>query len=372
MPTIFEIFGYRLDDHSVEAYESRRNAHCPFMNRDCDGGGNRYLSDVTVAGKPQLEAIFPGRKKVRAGVCSLQLTVESGPWIVCPRRLLTLNRTVTAAKAHQGESERTVLGLLGYKKGTKLGVWPEVKIKYKETIKGAQKRFDYTFDYILMPIGRASQTEVEEATGKSWAQLRSSLESSGYAMAKRGDQYFVEDFPVGTPSVVEIMTSSTSGGDKSKRTTISMAFEDAMLGYEHKAPGVNYRQVWARMVSQLIVKSEVGLNWGGKTVWLVQDVLVNYICASTALDIRKFVATIPSEVNMLSLTYGNQSARNPEGVIELFVDAFFSGPISSAPDGLTESKPSFQDMIRAPMVPDLWRLVRLLANRQPANRVFAS
>jgi len=45
-----------------------------------------------------------------------------------------------------------------------------------------------------------------------------------------------------------------------------MAFEDAVLGKPHQGPGINYRQVWARMVSQLVVKSEVGLAWGGKTI----------------------------------------------------------------------------------------------------------
>ena len=85
-----------------------------------------------------------------------------------------------------------------------------------------------------------------------------------------------------------------------------------MLGKEHKAPGINYRQVWARMVSQLIVKSEVGLHWGGKTIWLVQDVLVNYICSSTALDIKRFLAEHTGEVNMLSFRFGAEAGGKQE------------------------------------------------------------
>ncbi len=46
MPKLFEIFGYPIDDHSEEAEQNRRAARCPFMNRDCDGGGNRYLSQI--------------------------------------------------------------------------------------------------------------------------------------------------------------------------------------------------------------------------------------------------------------------------------------------------------------------------------------
>jgi hypothetical protein len=57
----------------------------------------------------------------------------------------------------------------------------------------------------------------------SWPQ-----KGAGYALAKRGIQEYVEDFPKGPPTVVEIMTCSTSGGNKDKRTTIPMAFEDAI------------------------------------------------------------------------------------------------------------------------------------------------
>ena len=219
-----------------------------------------------------------------------------------------------------------------------------------ETIEGERKKFDYTFDYILMPIGRASQTEAEKTTRETWPVLRRSLEGSGYTIARRNGKYFVEDFPIGPPSVVEIMTSSTSGGNKSKRSTISAAFEDAMLGREHKAPGINYRQVWARMVSQLIVKSEVGLHWGGKTIWLVQDLLVNYICASTALNIRAFLAEHTGEVNMLSLSFGD-IADGQRGIIELGVSGMYAGPMTAGEDGAV-TRPSFQDMVRAPLKPE--------------------
>ncbi|MGI9057395.1 MAG: hypothetical protein ACR2H5_02350, partial [Ktedonobacteraceae bacterium] len=50
-------------------------------------------------------------------------------------------------------------------------------------------------------------------------------------------------------NIIEIMTSSTSGGNKDKGTTISGAFQDAILGRSHRGPDINYRQVWARMVS---------------------------------------------------------------------------------------------------------------------------
>lgn len=96
MPQIFEIFSYPIEDTSAEATENRRQARCAFMRRDCDGGGNRYLSDVDLANKPELRAFFRTRQKVRAGICSIKLTENGAPWIVCPRRLLALNRTQMA------------------------------------------------------------------------------------------------------------------------------------------------------------------------------------------------------------------------------------------------------------------------------------
>jgi hypothetical protein len=43
------------------------------------------------------------------------------------------------------------------------------------------------------------------------------------------------------------------------------------------------------MVSQLIVKSEVGIGWGGKTFWILQDALIKYISESTNLNVREFL-----------------------------------------------------------------------------------
>ncbi len=104
---------------------------------------------------------------------------------------------------------------------------------------------------------------MEVATGESWRVLKRTVQSGGYSLACRNGKDFVEDAPTGVPGIIEIMTSSTSGGNRDRRTTISMAFEDALHDREHRAPGINYRQVWARMVSQLIPKSEAALAWGG-------------------------------------------------------------------------------------------------------------
>ena len=308
------------------------------MGRDCDGGGNRYLSQIQLTANHSLKSSYPNREALAAGVCSIQVARSAAPWIVCPRRLLVLGRERAGERVHQKSSEAKTLTTLGYPSGTKLGVWPEVKMKYVTDVDGVEVSIDYSFDYILMPLAQVSQLEVEAITGLSWIQARRNFESGGYTIAKRGEEYFIEDCPIGAPSVIEIMTSSTSGGNKNRRSTIPMAFEDAMLGKPHLAPGINYRQVWARMASQLIAKSEIALSWNGKTIWVVQDVLVDYISKTTALNVRQFLATHTNEVNLLSFSYG-EKYKQESGVIELPNADLFAGPISSLPPGEIKPKP---------------------------------
>lgn len=335
------------------------------MGGECDGGGNRYASHIDLNNNPALKKYFGNRSAVASGVCSIQLKEGESPWIVCPRRLLVLGREKAVNRANQTNAENQILQLLGYSVGTRLGVWPEVKLMIEETTDVGEKSFHYTFDYIIMPVGRASETQIVELLGGNWSNWRKRLEKSGYSIARKDNLDFVEDFPVGRPYVIEIMTSSTSGGNKLNRTTIPQAFEDAILGKSHTAPNINKRQVWARMVSQLIVKSEVAMNWGGKALWLIQDNLADYITASTALDLKKFVSQNLSEVNLLSFGYGNKQPNAGE-IIELSLRNLFSGEISS---GGKEAKPSFSDMIRTPLLPPLTALILRLTEKKPVNQI---
>lgn len=367
MPKIFELFGYRVDDKSSEAEKIRRAAFCPFMDANCDGGGNRYLSSVNLSSNKILQDYFKGHTTVPSGVCSLQLRSDDRPWIVCPRRLFAIAKSKSGQSQHQNYIQKMILQYVDVPSGTELGIWPEVKFKYVETGKYGEKSFDYTFDYILMPVKRVDQNEIEAITEKKWSFLQPILELACYPLAKRKGVYYVEDFPCGKPIVIEIMTSSTSGGNKTKRTTISMAFQDAILGKPHNAPGINYRQVWARMVSQFIVKSEVALGWGGHTIWLLQDALVDYISSSTALNMHQFLSEQISEVNVLSLSYGEKFKKKTNGVIELEQSKFYSGPIRPPSKG--ELSKSFQDIISAPSTPPISRLINLLAKRRSSTKL---
>lgn len=369
MPKIFETFGFPLSDRSKKAEACRKKALCPFMNFECDGGGNRYLSHIDLTKHQNLKDYFPGKSVVPSGVCSLQLKPDESPWIVCPRRLLVLGKNEVEKTSHQNFVEDFLLSHSRFVRGTKLGVWPELKMKFTEKRNNETKSFDYTFDFILIPQDMVDQDQIENKLGQTWRKVRPILEASGFTLARRNGKDYVEDFPIGSPLIVEIMTCSTSGGNKNKRTTIPQAFEDAILDKPHNGPGINYRQIWARMVSQLVVKSEVALSWEGKAFWILQDNLLNYISKTTALNIHNFLSKHSSEVNMLCFSYGDQY-QNPDGIIEINKGSLYSGPIS--PSNSSSGEQYFQDMIRTPVSPPISMLLNLVIKRKPSNQIIVS
>ncbi len=369
MSKIFELFGHRLDSWNQESDANRALAWCPFMNKECDGGGNRYLSGVNVSLDPSLQALFPGKTIVQSGVCSLNIKNGEQPWIVCPRRLLSL-------KTHDGHDYQTFVKQhlsrsVGLTPGVEYRAWSEVKMKVETvTSEDETKSFDYTFDYLLAGSRSIKLQEVAEMLGETVARVQKIAQANGYTLAQRESEVWIENFPGDPIVIVEIMTSSTSGGDKKKRTQISMAFEDAVRrGLDHAGPGINYRQVWARMVSQLIVKSQVGIAWNGKTVWLVQDVLADYISATTALDLRRYVSAHADEVNILAFGYGDEafmpSAEHP--VIPLSRSTFYAGPINKA--GQSESG-GFVDIVKIGAPPPKEHLWRSLFLKAPSGTLI--
>lgn len=189
-------------------------------------------------------------------------------------------------------------------------------------------------------------------------------EANGYTIAMRDGEHWVDDFPADPIILVEIMTSSTSGGNKKNRTQISMACEDAIVDpANHNAPGINYRQVWARMVSQLIVKSQVGLAWNGKTFWLLQDLLAQYISNTTALDLSKYIAEHPNEVNILAFGYGNIDNKDIEPIVALEDSTFYSGPIMES--SFENQSKGFVEIVKIGAPPEKNHLWRSLFNKTP-------
>lgn len=308
----------------------RKQCRCPFSGEECDGGGNRYQSFLNLDPSKDCELVsfFNGRKdNIPAGICSL-LTSDR-VWIVCPRRLFVLDQGAEHT-AHETFSEDILHRYAPSVLNQKVGVWSEVKMKYTEEgheeDEDTEKSFDYTFDYIVCPTRPKALSEIAHLQEVTERRLETALSKNGYTLARRNGRTYVEEYPDGFPLVIEVMTSSTSGGNKAKGTTIQNAFRQAILGKQQEAPGINYRQIWARMVSQLIVKSQIGKAWGGKTIWILQDALANYISSTTDLNLRKLISQALKEVNILTLRY-QKDGNNRTGTVPLEVDKLYAGQI---------------------------------------------
>jgi hypothetical protein len=362
MSKIFELYGYRLDCWNEAAENNLKRVWCPFMDGECDGGGNRYLSAINVKSNVKLRAKIKGKDIIQAGVCALQIHGNEQPWIVCPRRLLSLKNGNLSA--YQSHIRKKLSEYSEMDKTKTYKAWSEVKIKTEVSNDDDEmKSFDYTFDYVIAATERKKIVDIASLLSFSPEIIKKTAEKNGYTTAYRDAEYWIDDFPADPLVIIEVMTSSTSGGDKKKRTQIAMACEDAILnGMEHNAPGINYRQVWARMVSQLIVKSQVALAWNGKTIWLVQDVLVDYISKSTALVLPEYLSEKLDEVNILAVSYGSAVRDKTTEVIELKETQLFSGAISSS--GHAEKTKGFIDIVKVGAPPPKAQIWKSLLNKK--------
>ena len=278
MSIVHELYGKALAE-SGDQRGSFREAACPYMSGEqCDGGGNRDMARWSATAQP-LAPFFDSSVGVKSGgwipcgVCSVEIAGQA--WAICPRRLLTIDSGEVSNA--QLPLVRRILQLGGFSSGETVQVWSEVQLR------SSSENLNYRLDYVLV-----------------------------------GDS--------GAPVIVEVMTASTSGGNKAKRTDIQSAFCDAVLYAEgvlqdrSQSPGVNARQVWARMASQLVVKSQIANAWGGRTIWVVQDTLASYMRDKTGLRLDEMRSTSwqTAEVNVLSV--------NIHDFNEL---TLYSGPIHS-------------------------------------------
>ncbi len=359
---IYELFGYLTTNREGEATVCRQQCICPFTREECDGGGNRYQSflDLDHAKDAELIRFFNGRKSnIPAGVCSLKTSERV--WIVCPRRLFVLDHGARQT-AHEAFCGHLLQEYAPSAVRQKTGVWSEVKIKYADggtdDDEDSEKSFDYTFDYVICSTRPKLLAEIAAQQACTERRLESALLKNGYTLTQCQGRTYVEEYPDGVPLIIEVMTSSTSGGNKAKGTTIQNAFREAILGREQQAPGINYRQIWARMVSQLIVKSQIGKAWGGQTIWVLQDALTDYITKTTDLNLRKLISQALKEVNILTLKY--KSARTDRsGTMPLEVDNLYAGKIPSI-----QGDTDFNKLLQAASIPPKSVLeAKLLAKR---------
>lgn len=295
MPSVGELYGFAFG--SEESIAATKGAKCRFTGGVCDGGGNRDMAAVDPASDAGFRARFSpeviASGKISCSICSVAM--KDGAKIICPRRLLNFGAAQFAPE-HKPIVD-LIAKVAGFSSGAQVGYWSELSLQFKS----GEKKFQYRLDYLLREL--------------------------------------LSDGSYGVPVIVEVMTCSTSGGNKSLGTDIQTAFRRAVMAGpndEIACPGINIRQVWARMASQMIVKSEAALHWGGRTVWVVQHPLSDYMGNNTGLSLADMKSGKPGEVNVIA-SHG-MAGSTP---------VLYSGPISSVEDG----DKSFSDILRAPFLP---------------------
>lgn len=250
MPVVKELFGQVLDEDMASS--ACRSALCPFLGDVCDGGGNRDMARVAASSGGLFDCEVGRRTQGRlsCGICSIETPKKKEVWAICSRRLLAFSSNGVADR-HRELASR-VFALCGFLPGQEVSAWSEISLK-EEGTKG-----------VIVYMLRTAE-------------------------------------PGPVPVIIDIMTCSTSGGNREKGTDAPFAgrFCSRVAKGPVRAPGVNVRQVWARMASQLIAKA--ANSWGGRAVWIVQALLADYIGTHTALPLDDLRSPdwAPDEVNMV-------------------------------------------------------------------------
>lgn len=319
MATIYELFGFPVDDRTPEAETHRQACLCPFMGKICDGGGNRSQTKIDLK-KPKNQGLRnyfnSDIEKVIPGVCSIKTGKDI--WVVCPRRLLVAKFDGPNIPLLQ-PYERDLLLQVGLPPNTDIGVWAEVRLQYQ--VEDAD--IIYRFDYILAPLVDISlrdllkQRDFDGYTQKDLDYLIKTAKKSGYFRGKRSSDSEKPDIIIRLPDlshfwILEIMTASTSGSNTKNETDIRSAFGKAVLNENHEIAGINKRQVWGRMVTQLFAKTALSHKWNGQTIWVIQDALLNNIELTTGLNTNQIPNNPQQNIRLMIMHYSNGSNGQQE------------------------------------------------------------
>ena len=306
MPKFYEVYGRDVYDQSTEALSERSAAYCPFTDSTCDGGGNRHQTKIKLANSELRGFFSDGLDSVIPGICSIEYGDEV--WIVCPRRLLGFDSKATGIPEVNHsllDHEKLALRRAGVPTGVELGVWPEVYLKYGND----ETAINYHFDFVIAPIRRQRSfawllEKYRVSEGTEAQTLVRAAKTGKYITGRYNPTKALEVLPdLENPTIIEVMTASTSGSDTEAGTDIASSFTDSIMQREHNCPGINKRQVWGRMATQLFAKSALAENWGGKTIWLVQNQLLRNIELTTRLDLSSTEYATSGAVNFLSMSY---------------------------------------------------------------------
>jgi hypothetical protein len=322
VPSIHEVYGFGPEENTTEALQSRFNATCPFIGGRCDGGGNRHQTKIKLGTSPLRDSFEQSLDSVVPGICSIQH--GDTVWVVCPRRLLGFGGSYELGQVNYAlqEHERETLLAAGLPAGIELGIWAEVYLNYGDD----ETTINYHFDFVVSELHRTSSFNQMIS---HYGTLEDAERSELLAAARKG-QYIQgrldEDAALSVlpnlehPYIIEVMTASTSGSDTSAGTDIASSFSNAILGKSHTCPGINKRQVWGRMATQLFAKSALADAWGGKTIWIVQDELLKNIALTTKLSMTagdKFNGVDKNSFVSLSYRQGDRGNYSME-VVELY------------------------------------------------------
>ncbi len=313
MPKFYEVFGINASKlHDVGLLEVK-TAVCPFTESKCDGGGNRHQTKIAISPEHEFRSIFdPTLEALVPAVCSIDYGADQ--WVVCPRRLMGFKNerpVIPPVNLSLQQHEKQVLREAGLQPGVEYGVWSEVYLNYSID----DTEIDYHFDFIIAPLRRDvpfTQLVTEYGIGDSErAVLAKCAKTGGHLVGRLTNDSLIHAVPdLGQPIIIEVMTASTSGSNTAAGTNIAAAFRNLILGNDYQGPGINKRQVWGRMATQLFAKSALAEFWGGKTYWLVQDQLLRNIELTTKLRVADAVEAQNETINFISLKYAGEAENN--------------------------------------------------------------
>jgi hypothetical protein len=126
--------------------------------------------------------------------------------------------------------------------------------------------------------------------------------------------------------VLEVMAcSTTTTGD------ILRSFHDALKGLPTKKVlkyGINFRQVVSRMMVQILAKAFACEKWQRRMIWAIQDVLYDYMRATTRLDLPPLtpasLLTDNPNARIVFFVYKMERPR-PHSRFELKLDRIYGG-----------------------------------------------
>lgn len=312
MPKFHEVFGLnseRLKDIDSKAFCS---AICPYTAAKCDGGGNRHQTKIRIIPNSPLRDIFDADIEfVVPAVCSIDHGRDK--WVVCPRRLMGFKsdeKYVLSENMSLQDHERHVLAEAGLLPGILYGVWSEIYLQYK--IEDVE--IDYHFDFVVAPlqtnVSLKKLAEKFNATPYDINILEKNSKIIKNIKSENKDITLKFAPDLESPIILEVMTASTSGSNTTIGTNISSAFTNLMTGKLYQGPGINKRQVWGRMATQLFAKSALAEFWDGKTYWVVQDELLKNIELTTKLSLSNQSNSSSGTINFISLKFEDSSKND--------------------------------------------------------------